>query len=131
MPKGNSGHDRGAPYISIFLQSAEAKVLPPSILPKASFKLSIINRVNPEGNIMKGANAHFHATAPQNHTTSPVHPMHPLAARYCSCMIRYRITILPHKGGLVCTGLSYCLYLVFSQQALRQLGGRWGYKRVL
>lgn len=61
MPRGNNGGDRGAINISIFLQSAEAKVLPPSILPKAKFNLAIINRTDPKQDINKGAHDHSHA----------------------------------------------------------------------
>jgi hypothetical protein len=62
MPRGNSADGRNTsnsnPCISIFLQSAEAKVLPPSILPRATFKLSIINRAKPDSDISKGVHDH-------------------------------------------------------------------------
>jgi hypothetical protein len=59
MPRGSGSDQRNnSPYISIFLQSAEAKVLPVSILPKASFKLSIIDRSGAGEDIAKGMPEH-------------------------------------------------------------------------
>lgn len=75
MPKGNDQKPGQQASISIFLKSAEAKVLPPSILPKASFKLSIINHVNPEGHVEKGMHDRIPQLCQQVPTTMlAVHP---------------------------------------------------------